>query len=586
MQHDKNKNKNGEIKSIGHNSKDNVTDIFKTLEILKLKRVGSFFNSIKRCGVNVSDIILIMIMLPFYHVNCISALIINSKSKINGFEAGKDVYYDLKNNEKVNWRSLLMLVALRFKSAADNLNISSDMTIRAFIFDDSPLGKTGKKIELTSRIHDHVVKGFIFGYKILVFGYWDGNSFYPLDFSLHREKGNSIKREQQKCNTGKKRLEKQRKRVRLAEKNCKDVTKEVKAKRKELYAKKGKTVDKKRLSLRNKLSKTKRKVTEENERFFQLKFELEDLKKVLKDTKKEHPDYGLTAKDLKAQYSKSRKAETPGAQRAAEVDMKKTDSLIAMLKRGVKRGFFADYVLTDSWFCNYNLIKTVKELGKKTGMHLISMTKINTIKYTLASNGKSYNAHELLSKYERSSTNARSHKAKYIRLPVHYSGIRVNLFFVKFGSNSNWRLLLTTDLSLNFQKLMDYYKIRWTIEVFFRECKQYLNLGRCKSTCFDSQIADATISLVQYTLLSFHRRIHYGCTFDHIFQEVTENVQQHNIAIKLTELFNVIVETLSEFTGIDCFELIEEIFESENFERKLKKLNLRFEQESDLKLVA
>lgn len=69
------------------------------------------------------------------------------------------------------------------------------------------------------------------------------------------------------------------------------------------------------------------------------------------------------------------------------MDIKKTESLNAMLKRAVKRGFSADYVLTDSWFCNVQLVKTILRLGKKTKLHLISMAKMGNVKYKLLNNG-------------------------------------------------------------------------------------------------------------------------------------------------------------------------------------------------------
>ena len=60
---------------------------------------------------------------------------------------------------------------------------------RCLIIDDSDRPKAGRYIENISRIWDHVSKRFILGYKLLTMGYWDGTSFLPLDFSLHRERG-------------------------------------------------------------------------------------------------------------------------------------------------------------------------------------------------------------------------------------------------------------------------------------------------------------------------------------------------------------------------------------------------------------
>ena len=155
-----------------------------------------------------------------------------------------------------------------------------------------------------------------------------------------------------------------------------------------------------------------------------------------------------------------------------------------------------------------------------------------------------------------------------------YGAKRINLFFVKMGQANKWKLLVTTDLSINFQKLMNIYQLRWTIEVFFRECKQFLNLGQSRSTCFDSQIADTTISLVQYSILSFYKKINSQPTFDGVFKDVTEQVYEYNLAQKLQKIFWLIVEAMSQFSGVDVIELTENIFKNDKASEKLTQLNI------------
>ncbi len=65
-----------------------------------------------------------------------------------------------------------------------------------------------------------------------------------------------------------------------------------------------------------------------------------------------------------------------------------------------------------------------------------------------------------------------------------YNETPVVLYFVKKGKKGNWKTLLNTDLSSNFNKTMEIYQIRWSIEVFFKECKQSLRLGKSQSTDF------------------------------------------------------------------------------------------------------
>ncbi len=87
------------------------------------------------------------------------------------------------------------------------------------------------------------------------------------------------------------------------------------------------------------------------------------------------------------------------------------------------------------------------------------------------------------------------------------------------GRKGKWRVFITTGTRLSFIKLMEIYQIRWTVEVFFKEAKQLLGLGRCQSNDFDAQIADTTITMIQYILLTLKFRFnHYetkGALFCH-----------------------------------------------------------------------
>ena len=84
----------------------------------------------------------------------------------NGVVMGKDVFFRLKNNEKINWRRLLWHIATKFISQTQN-EIEQG-TIRCLIFDDTLLEKSGRRIEKIGKVHDHVSNSFKLGFKLLV----------------------------------------------------------------------------------------------------------------------------------------------------------------------------------------------------------------------------------------------------------------------------------------------------------------------------------------------------------------------------------------------------------------------------------
>ncbi|MBK5262923.1 MAG: transposase [Peptostreptococcaceae bacterium] len=157
--------------------------------------------------------------------------------------------------------------------------------------------------------------------------------------------------------------------------------------------------------------------------------------------------YGMSKKELKLQFSKKRDSKSPGNKRVKDLDMKKGNVAVSMLKRAVKNGFIASYVLMDSWFVNDYMIKSVRAI-KNGAMHLLGMCKLDRRHYLI--DKKELNAHQLITRNERKKSKYSSkYKSTYISLVADYKGVKVRLFFIRYNNAKNWTLLLTTDLTLS-----------------------------------------------------------------------------------------------------------------------------------------
>ena len=163
-------------------------------------------------------------------------------------------------------------------------------------------------------------------------------------------------------------------------------------------------------------------------------------------------------------------------------------------------------------------------------------------------------------------------KAQYIKVNCFYKGIRVNLFFVRMGKCKTWHLLLTTDLDIGFVKLMEVYQIRWGIEVFFKESKQYLNLGSCQSVNFDAQIAETTISMMQHIMLSYFKRLNYQQTIGGLFKEIAHEIVELDLIKRLMDIFWDLMEILCMSAGIDFIEFQQDAIRNDEVIEKLTKL--------------
>ncbi len=578
MQQHEIKNNLSEVDKI---SQSNLGEaFFKVVEEFNLMSYFSGFDVIKRCGLKVSSGLMILLVLPFYGIESVWMMYRLGFSKQEEFENSKGSFYAIKNNEKISWRYLLSLLTKRFLYLISKNNNLKKEGVKAIILDDSALSKSGKSIEGVSRIHDHVSGNFIFGYKLLVCGFWDGGSFIPLDFSLHREKSKKLK----ECQQTVKRLESALELHKETLTQAKQKLSKAKSKEKEaklLFENNPKKTNQKKYQCSQETTKKKEcSLQNAKKQLEQHRLKLESAAEELKNKLKSGSNYGLSKKDYDKQYSKKRSRNTSGSKRKKELDISKIENGIKMIQRAVTNGFIPDYVLTDSWFFCLQLLNAVNSLEKQ--IHLISMAKIGTAKYTLLSNGMDYYPTQLISLNQRQSKYSKKIKAHYIKLRVLYQGQRIDMYFIRMGRNTTWRLLVTTDLNISFPKLIETYQIRWSIEVFFKDCKQYLQLGKCQSNDFDAQIADTSMSLIRYLLLSYYKRVHYQQTIGGLFAEISQQIIEASLAEKLWMIFIKLLIELSEINGIDISEVFIDLLRNEKVGYKI----LKFLENEEISQVA
>ena len=568
MQPKKITKKKSEFEIFNDNSEKLTSSLIDVMNKFNLKRQISIFDFLKSKGLAISSLVSILIILPFLGFVSVHSWVKSGLKQLD-IQAKKDAYYDVKNNELIDWRKLLFLHVKRFIYLINNnIHLKKDGTT-ALIFDDTKIKKTGKQIELVGIVHDHASQysPYILGYKLLVCGFWDGGSFIPIDFSLHREKGNKHLKHISAC----KKTDKQEKKQTI-------IVEKLQAR----LEKQTKRLIKNKLKYKNKPNKTNEKYyLKSKERHSQIKLQHSDNKQELSKIKsnKQKADkklkrfynkgklYGLSTKERQAQFKKTPQAKSSGKLRRTEADESKISSMLKMISRAVKHAIIPDYVITDSWFFCFELLDKLQRI-KKGAIKLISMVKLSNQKFTLCETGKEMSVKNIIKIKERKASRSKKMKSRYVKVPCFYRGIRVNLFFVKMGKSKTWHLLLTTDLCLSFNKLMELYQIRWTIEVFFKDVKQYLKIGACQSNCFDAQIADITISMLQYIILVYFKRVNYQQSFGELFAKISKELIEIDLLTGLLEILKELIELLCEMAGIDFIIFQNEIMQNDKTFKK------------------
>lgn len=528
-----------------------------TIRFFDIQRIFGRFESVKQSGIKVSMIMTTLLIMLFYRSRNIHSYFSRQQVRQLEREGSKNPYYDLLGNEHINWRSLLYLFAKRYLSLSGRIAAQSHK-IKALIFDDSPIEKSGKKIEAVSKMHDHVTGRYLFGYKLLVCGYWDGDNFIPVDFSLHRERGNELDKARGKRNRAGRKARHAETAYREHRTQHLEKRAVLNSLKDEMNATSKKTTALEYEKQKKRVSRSKKKQSRLRKSMKLAQAILVEKEEVVRKKEKKAPLYGLTPSQRRKQYRKNRDKNSPGHQRRSEADMSKTQSVLNMLSRAVKRGFEFDYVLFDSWFFSKEILTRIESFRTK-GIKLIAMVKMGKNLYRDCLNDKDMDANTLRKRYRKKETRNRKYNARYIKIAVLYDNRRVNLFFVKLGSGSKWKAFITNDLEITFNKLMETYHIRWSCEVFFKDGKQHLQLGKCQCNNFDSQIGTTTLAMMQYMMLLLYKQMHYGKSLGSIFDMLSSQVEQENITRYLLEIFWEIVNGIGEILKVDCMELFEEI---------------------------
>lgn len=287
-------------------------------------------------------------------------------------------------------------------------------------------------------------------------------------------------------------------------------------------------------------------------------------------------NFGLAKKQLKDRFTKERAKDDCMKKRADELLKDKPVVAIEMLRRAVKYGCIAKYLLVDKWFFGENFIKEVRSI-KDGAIHIITLLRNKSTGFTV--DGKRISANVLIQKQERIGfKTCRQYKSLYARIKAEYKGIPVQLFIIRYGRSSKYEVMVTTDMKMSFKDTFERYQIRWNIEVMFYECKQHLELGKCQSTDLNAQIADCSLAFIGYTVISLHKRFSDYETFGELFRDIKEGLLELTFIERLLPIIAELLWKIARLFDSTLDDLLERAMADEETRHDLECI-LRFNQD-------
>ena len=210
------------------------------------------------------------------------------------------------------------------------------------------------------------------------------------------------------------------------------------------------------------------------------------------------------AKNRKVEASAAIDPRTNGGRQRKLAQQKCTDVAWKLLKEAAEAGIPAKHVLFDTWFCSPSALIKIKQ---EIHLDAIAMTK-KSPKMRYRYQGKMQSVMDIYKQCRK-----RRGRAKYL-LSVEAEAVKgddaipVRLIFVRNrNKRSQYLVLVSTDMSLSEEEIIQLYGKRWGIEVFFKICKSYLRLARdCRAISYDAMTAHVAVVFTRYAMLAVEQR--------------------------------------------------------------------------------
>lgn len=250
-----------------------------------------------------------------------------------------------------------------------------------------------------------------------------------------------------------------------------------------------------------------------------------------------------------------------GAKRYDEaIGKTKVQMATGMIRRAVRHGIRASYVIADAWFANKAMMRAAIGLG----MTAVLRMKKNKTTYRVR-HGKGYRLLDAKGLYRRAVRKQWNQVAelpwKAVEMSVEIdlstdtgskakpAYRKVKLLFVRgindkedrTASKKDWALFLSTDAQLDSGKMLQIYALRWSIEVYFKEAKQHLGFLQEQTRSFVSHIASIHLCGMRYLMLVDAKMITTQSSVALIRSQIQEQFDSLSFAARLWSVFRSLV---------------------------------------------
>ena len=222
---------------------------------------------------------------------------------------------------------------------------------------------------------------------------------------------------------------------------------------------------------------------------------------------------------------------TTAYKRRVEIMDGKSQIAMDMVKRAIKSGVQADYLLVDSWYSKPVFIKEMNDMGLKVISRIANNNKI----WNFTGKEKTLNTiYEKSKKITNEKMGKYGKKIQFTYFSVvveHKNAGKIKIVFLK--TSDNLIPIASTNLEINDEAIIEIYKRRWDIEQGYKELREHFGFGKEENRIYEALIARMTLSFFAYNIVSYINRIsHEPKTIGGLFKDLECELYTLSIAMQ------------------------------------------------------
>jgi len=246
------------------------------------------------------------------------------------------------------------------------------------------------------------------------------------------------------------------------------------------------------------------------------------------------------------EFTKELDVRSSAYKRRLEIMDGKSKIALDMVKRAVKSGIYADYLLVDSWYSKPAFIKEMNDLGLRVISRIANNNKI----WNFSDKEKTLNAiYEKHKKQKNAKAGQYGKKISFTYFSAiveHKNAGKLKIVFIK--TTDNLIPIVSTDLTLNDEEIIEIYKRRWDIEQGYKELREHFGFGQEENRIYEALIARITLSFFAYNITSYINRMsHEPKTIGGLFKDLECELYTLSIAM---QAFIEIMDKISKIETI------------------------------------